>query len=415
MVRLKAIVKSVSLAIMALGIGTLLPLSANLVGQEIGWRTDLNGAMQEAATSHRPLLLHFYSNNCVPCKMLDAKAFKDPALCVAMDQKLIPVKINVDNHRQLADRYQVTRWPTDVFLFPNGDELYRTVSHQDPVAYVELLDKVSTRNSSWLTERIAANQAPPPRSRMTDATTRLASSVPQHSIANTSPQFQPASRITDKPSGAPPVVEENPFCIDYAQSEPPSDDQAGPFHLASRSVVAKENRYQSRSGAVPSDTRGQDAAQGKPPVASLTGIHSDDASVDLDGYCPVSLIKRQEWVLGNPDLAVKHRGRIYYFIDEDSQRLFLAQPDFYAPVLSGYDVVHFLQTGELVAGKREYGCRFAVNGQSERVFLFAAPQTRSIFNQEASKYAYSLGEAPATPTQPDSVVANGTSNPTMAR
>ncbi len=67
--------------------------------------------------------------------MLDQRAFKDTQVIETASRAVIPVKINVDHHREIADKYSVIRWPTDLYLLPNGEELHRTISPQDPVVY----------------------------------------------------------------------------------------------------------------------------------------------------------------------------------------------------------------------------------------------------------------------------------------
>lgn len=408
--------------------------------EAIAWGDDVNKALQAAAKSGQPVLVHFYSDNCVPCKMLDARAFKNPVLCRDLQTKVLPVKINVDHHRDLAIKYQITKWPTDLYLHPNGQEIFRTVSPQDPDAYVKLIDRMSTRNRDWITERIAQSNSPIARQ---SSKPQLAAPEPTQPVTSQSPRFQPVSqaRLSDdagaaektaaNPTTSMAPVESNPYCVDppVGSSTVFDENAQGPFHLASH---GRENRYQGRTPASvlnpPPPTPAQPSVmqQGptpaQPPAVSnssmagitMGGVFSDSASVDLDGYCPVSLMARSEWVLGNPSCAVKHRGRVYYCINEEAQSVFLSAPDRFAPVLSGYDVVHFLETGELVAGKREHGCRFGVTTDRERVFLFATPATRQRFDREAVRYALSLGQTDESGSTPEPRVA-GAGNSSLAR
>jgi len=122
----------------------------------VQWGDDVSAAFQQSALSGKPILLHFYSNNCPPCKMLDTRAFKDEEVIAALSDQIISLKINVDKNRSIADRYEVIRWPTDVYLHPNGDEIGRSVSPQDPQKYCELVSRVNLINRDWLIERIAS-------------------------------------------------------------------------------------------------------------------------------------------------------------------------------------------------------------------------------------------------------------------
>lgn len=123
--------------------------------REIAWTEDYDGAIHRAAASNSILLLHFYGDYCPPCKLLDKKTFKDPALVSAINSTVIPVKINADRRRDLVEKYNVNRWPTDVYLFPNGDELYRGVSDQDPSVYTQKIKRLALRHRDWTLEREA--------------------------------------------------------------------------------------------------------------------------------------------------------------------------------------------------------------------------------------------------------------------
>ena len=123
--------------------------------REIAWTEDYDGAVHRAAASNSILLLHFYGDYCPPCKLLDKKTFKDPTLVSAINSTVIPVKINADRRRDLAEKYNVNRWPTDVYLFPNGDELYRGVSDQDPSVYTQKIKRLALRHRDWTLEREA--------------------------------------------------------------------------------------------------------------------------------------------------------------------------------------------------------------------------------------------------------------------
>lgn len=100
-----------------------------------------------------------------------------------------------------------------------------------------------------------------------------------------------------------------------------------------------------------------------------------DAGPAMAGYCPVTLDENGEWTQGLKQYAVRHRGRVYYLASKDCQRKFLETPDRYAPVLSGYDLVQFLQTGTLKEGLREYGCWY-----KGRVYMFCSEANRAYFD-----------------------------------
>lgn len=392
---------------------------------EIPWLSDLQVALNQSAQTGRPVLVHFYSNNCVPCKMLDQRAFKDVHVVESMSRTVIPVKINVDRNREIADKYGVIRWPTDLYLLPNGEEIHRNVSPQDPVAYVQGLERISIRNRDW----IAANSAPNrPDVNNNMATIRKPAVPPDGSprlqafqtgvpVVHESQQFVAGQMAA--PTGYQ-DASSNPYCIDQeAPFDPTVQASKVPLHFASHATQYGNGNVQQQPAGQASPQQYVNpnayAAQQQPKTvsqtaggnasATLAGVASEDLSPGFDGCCPVTLQTKSEWVPGSNQFAVKHRGRIYHCISETARTEFLRDPDHYSPVLSGYDIVHFMETGELVSGKRENGCWF-----QNRVFLFSTSDNRAFFDQHALQYTKEMKLSGA-----QQKVANGTNVDTNRR
>lgn len=78
---------------------------------------------QEVFESDIPVVLDFYSDTCMPCKMLSpvleelGKSYKD---------KLKICKLNINENAQLADEYGVMAVPTLMYV-KNGREINRTI------------------------------------------------------------------------------------------------------------------------------------------------------------------------------------------------------------------------------------------------------------------------------------------------
>lgn len=379
----------------------------------IAWQDDVNSALRLSNQTGQPVLLHFYSNNCVPCKMLDAKAFKNPALGQVMAKSVIPVKINYDQHRDIAQHYNITRFPTDLFLHHTGEELYRTVSPQDPADYAKLIDRVAGKNRTWTiaqTDKLHTIQSA--KASFDALNAEFESTRFTHPASTKSKTFQtPDNDAPSEPQTNSYCVA--PHCVDV-QPTPTSEEPAvgGPFHLASQSTELKGNRYQQVANKLAASEsqsilKESDQADANRTMASVTmgGVFAEDKTLALEGYCPVSLLTKKAWILGSPSSSVKHRGRLYQCASEEARIDFLQDPDKYSPVLSGYDIVHFLETGELVAGKREFGCEF-----QGHVFIFMSLANKAHFDAHAFDYAGNLN----TKTE-SGRVANGTSSSVMQR
>ncbi len=114
----------------------------------------------------------------------------------------------------------------------------------------------------------------------------------------------------------------------------------------------------------------------------------------LEGYCPVTVVERGSWVEGRPQWGARHRGRTYLFAGPEQQQAFLADPDRYAPALSGDDPVLAFESGRSEPGRRAYGVSY-----QSRMYLFSSPESRAAFTADPDRYMTRVmiaeGTAPA--------------------
>ena len=128
--------------------GCLLATAVTATAQDrISWLTDLREARELAERQNRLVLLHFWSETCGPCKRLERYVFNQPEFIRALTSGYIPVKINVESQPRLVQFYNVSSWPTDVIVTPEGREIQRFISKQDANDYIAMLDGVRARAS----------------------------------------------------------------------------------------------------------------------------------------------------------------------------------------------------------------------------------------------------------------------------
>lgn len=129
------------------------------------------------------------------------------------------------------------------------------------------------------------------------------------------------------------------------------------------------------------------------PAAAMPDPHGP-MPLGLEGYCPVTVVERGSWVEGRPQWGARHRGRTYLFAGPEQQRAFLADPDRYAPGLSGDDPVLAFEGGRSEPGRRAFGVTY-----QSRMYLFSSPETRATFTADPDRYTARVmiaeGAAPA--------------------
>lgn len=80
---------------------------AKAANERIPWRTDFAAARAEAAQTGKPVFAYFTAEWCGPCQSLKSTTWADPKVEEAL-RKYVPVKIDVDQHADLAKRYLLT-------------------------------------------------------------------------------------------------------------------------------------------------------------------------------------------------------------------------------------------------------------------------------------------------------------------
>lgn len=143
----------------SLTIITLCLLASSAAAQSI-WHTDLMEARREAEKLNRPLLCHFGAVWCAPCQKMERTVFNQRAVVDQLKASAVCVKIDVDDHPELAHRFGVERFPTDVFLEPNGQKLMESTGYQSAEEYRALIDRAARRYSVLLASRQTKPTAP---------------------------------------------------------------------------------------------------------------------------------------------------------------------------------------------------------------------------------------------------------------
>ena len=390
---------------------------------EIAWSEDLAGTMELAQRTGKPVLIHFYGDHCPPCRMLEKKAFKDTQLIAAISEHVLAVRINAELDTKTAARFRVNRWPTDVYLHPNGEEIYRNISAQDPSAYERTVLKVAEKNQRFVGQHKSKPSKPLSEETNTKVRASFASGRPMTAEAS-SPvvaSLQGPARVrlsevainsvdtaevainnqTPLPTLAGPSVQdmqplvvEAPLPTMEVASDAVASDAVAGDAVASDAVASDAVA----SDAVASDAVASDAVA--PPTKVEPILPTE---VAMGGFCPVTLAMAIEasktgtspnpaWVKGNGDFAVRHRGRVYHCVSEEALAKFLESPDLFAPVLSGCDLVEYSKSGKWIDGD----CRFGfIDKETGRIFLFSSSLNCQEFVQNCESYSSMVGK----PTQ----------------
>ncbi len=429
----------------------------------VPWVGSLEDAQQIAGQRGQLILLHFYGDNCPPCKALEANVFPKPEFARGLTANYVPVKINASQNRQLAARYGVDRWPTDVVVTADGTPITKpAVCPQDSNKYLANLDQIAALHrvrmdpSAQVTQNVAYNQSPnasryqpqaPPEGNTFGAVPvsapaqyaqntdpRLAGNVAQAPVQQ-QPAYDPRGyqpqetqlKGVDLRSGfqpaagqgyAPPADQNRSMYPN--QQMPLADNPRGMQSETSNAVYGGLQRSQYAPQSEPRyDVRLSEPSPGTPVQNAVTQPASDagrsqfqtnnytagnvapasaaSSPIGLEGYCPVALTEAAKWAKGDARFGAIHRGRTYLFSTQAEQQRFMANPDKYSPMLSGFDAVKYIEQGVLVDGKRQHG--IVHEGQ---MYLFADEAALDKFCKAPNSYCTPVRQAMQQSVTPNS-------------
>ena len=111
----------------------------NAPKNEITWSDNLRQAQELSRQTGKPVLVHFFSDTCPPCKMMEKITFPNPEITKTIQNSFIPVKLNAKHNPREAQMFNVQCVPRDIILSPNGQIINSAEGGQDPGRYSQFL------------------------------------------------------------------------------------------------------------------------------------------------------------------------------------------------------------------------------------------------------------------------------------
>lgn len=420
---------------------------------QMPWQVNVETAQQLAAKTNRLVLIHFWAPWCKPCMRLEKEVFSRADTAKSLEANFVFVKVNADEAPGTTRSFGVSSLPTDVIVTPQGRLVSQFQSPPTATQYITQLNQAAAghrelarRNAppaapaaaaaSPAPQTVVAPVAAPPApaaaspapapvtsaAMPTDPNVVAAAAAPtdryaeyyrQQQLAQAgspnapaaapavppqSPAIQQPAAVAQPPEAAPqaataPTADPS-MQVPVAQSAPPTAQppvaaQSHPIAQPQPGAQTPMAAQASPGGAGYPPQEAYNAHAAYQPGAQSPQLPPGCPPAALDGNCPVTLMERRQWATGNRAWGAIHRGRTYLFVGPDEKEKFLANPDFYSPVLAGNDPVLALDNQMLVPGRREYG----FFGPDNRVYLFADEASLKRFEANPRRYAAEVVQA----------------------
>ena len=412
------------LASVSLGSVSLSQAQAN-VG--VRWQTDLDAARNVAQKEGKLLLIHFWSESCGPCRILDATIFNQEQVAKVMAASYVPVKLNANEFPATAKRFGITRVPTDVVITPEGQVLSKSVSPGTPMAYMSQLHGVAQQHQRVTqrlsaTSNVASNATPPVNSAYAQLAVPVEASQPEASQLATPaiPQTAlskiaaPSETITNRyatPAATPAIppvttpqanryaaVPALPVASQAAPAAPvmnryatqpitPITQPQAAFQPAMQ-PLATNNPYAQVAVSPVMPVAPAVSQQPVAPVQTAVQLPAGSPPLGFQGYCPVTMKSEWKWQLGDSRWGAVHRGRTYLFAGAAQRDLFLKDPDAFSPALSGIDPVLAIDQQQTTPGLRQFSLEY-----QDQFYMFSSEATLKQFWTNAEKYSSGVRQA----------------------
>ncbi|MFD1569492.1 DUF255 domain-containing protein [Halorubrum laminariae] len=138
----------------------------------VEWRDWGPEAFAEADDRNCPVLLSLSATWCEGCHEMDAVTYAEPRIAANVNEGFVPIRVDVDRHPRVRERYNMGGFPTTAFLTPEG-ELLTGAGYLDVDGMRQVLESV---RQMWTEKGREAGRVPraldadlPPRGELTDA------------------------------------------------------------------------------------------------------------------------------------------------------------------------------------------------------------------------------------------------------
>ncbi|RMG41951.1 MAG: DUF255 domain-containing protein [Planctomycetota bacterium] len=400
------------------------------------WHDDFDTALSEARRLHRPLLVHFYAEWCGPCRIMEAQVLSTPAVTERIRREFVAVKVDFDRRQDIARRYGVNLLPTDLILTPDGKVISRSEGLQPAAGYQRRLASIAAgfrpqaarppspeRAEDRTVPTVAGREdlprrptrsdaAPVPAGRSSGSDGRTTSTAENDRLpAPELPDLKLAWQKLQEPARSSAAGNSTHPTAPATGREDAGARRRTP-EAGSRTRTARKEPTQADTGGrtlgAAAGTEMLDGAHGMPPLADsgstspslvhAAAVHPDSAAADasatrqarkqparpeigLEGYSPVALYRRREWIPGRVEFAHTFRGVTYYLATAEELELFRRDPVRYAPRLQGCDPVVLYDTDRAVAGSVRFAAYF-----DDELYLFVSEETRTRFERDPLRY-----------------------------
>lgn len=114
-------------------------------GKQINWYSFDDG-MAAARQSGKSVVVYFHADWCTYCVRMQKETFSHASVIDFMNSRVIAVKVDVDQEKQVARTFGVRGLPATVLLLRNGERVGPMPGFISPKNYLAMLNKIMAQS-----------------------------------------------------------------------------------------------------------------------------------------------------------------------------------------------------------------------------------------------------------------------------
>ncbi len=135
-------------------------VAASIAGaEEIKWISSYDQALNLAKTQNKPIMVDFYTEWCGWCKRLDQETYRDQRVSL-ISMSFVCLKIDGDKNSALVQKYNVSGYPTVLFLDASGRKVGGGPGYRDGDAMLNEMKAALQKTESSQQAAKAATTTP---------------------------------------------------------------------------------------------------------------------------------------------------------------------------------------------------------------------------------------------------------------
>ncbi|MGD1893679.1 MAG: thioredoxin family protein [Cyclobacteriaceae bacterium] len=110
---------------------------------QLNWIHDLRAAQALSLSEKKLIVMDFWAIWCSPCREMDHHLWNHEEMAT-LSNNFIPLKVDIDHHRDLAQKYAANAIPKVVITDANGTVIWEEVGFQNVDYYLDILKNLPT-------------------------------------------------------------------------------------------------------------------------------------------------------------------------------------------------------------------------------------------------------------------------------